>query len=87
MRLLGTVPFLAFAAILVSIVGFCVATANVTLLLVGGVLAALSRNNEPVVCSDCGSPSVDRLFSTFAARTSSTGSPSALACGPSSGIA
>ena len=47
----------------------------------------LSRNSEPVVCSDCGSPSVERLFSTFAAQTSSASSQSAFACGPSSGIA
>ena len=47
----------------------------------------LSRNSEPVVCSDCGSASVERLFSTFAAQTSSAGSQSAFACGPSSGIA
>ncbi len=42
MRLLRSFPLLAYATVLVSIVGFCVAGRSAGLLLVAGVLAALS---------------------------------------------
>ena len=42
MRLLRSFPVLAFAVVLLGIVGVSVATRSLRLLLVGGVLAALS---------------------------------------------
>ena len=42
MRLLRSFPIMAFALVLLSIVGFCAAQKSVVLLLVAGTLAALS---------------------------------------------
>ena len=82
MRLLRSFPFLAFLLVLMSIVGLCVSTGSAGLLLVAGVLSALSwyvtegpRSRSLPNWTRCAGLSGSRTISGMVSPGCPTGSP------------